>query len=242
MRRAARENAQLLALEAWQETGLGRYEDKIQKNLLNADKVPGPEILVPTAWTGDDGLTLVEHAPFGVIGAMIPITNPTSTVIGNAHRHGGGGQRGRLQRPSRREGVHEPHRAGPQRRDRRGRRPAQPGLRAGGADDRDGPGADAAPAGEPAHGDGRIGRRPGRDAERKAGDLRRPGQPAGGGRRDGRPGPGRARDRPRGLLRQQHRLHRREGDLRGGQSSPTSSSGRSSPTAATRSTPPRSRG
>ena len=84
MRRAARENAQLLALEAWQETGLGRYEDKIQKNLLNADKVPGPEILVPGAWTGDDGLTLVEHAPFGVIGAMVPITNPTSTVIGNA--------------------------------------------------------------------------------------------------------------------------------------------------------------
>ncbi len=84
VRRAARENAQVLALEAWQETGLGRYEDKIQKNLLNADKVPGPEILVPTSWTGDNGLTLVEHAPFGVIGAMVPSTNPTSTVIGNA--------------------------------------------------------------------------------------------------------------------------------------------------------------
>jgi acyl-CoA reductase-like NAD-dependent aldehyde dehydrogenase len=84
MRRAARENAQLLALEAWQETGLGRYEDKIQKNLLHADKTPGPEILGPSAWTGDDGLTLVEHAPFGVIGAMVPSTNPTSTVIGNA--------------------------------------------------------------------------------------------------------------------------------------------------------------
>jgi aldehyde dehydrogenase len=84
MRRAARENAQTLALEAWQETGLGRYEDKIQKNLLNANKTPGPEILVPSSWSGDDGLTLVEHAPFGVIGAMVPSTNPTSTVIGNA--------------------------------------------------------------------------------------------------------------------------------------------------------------
>jgi len=84
MRRAARESAQLLALEACQETGLGRYEDKIQKNLLNANKVPGPEALTPRTWTGDDGLTLVEYAPFGVIGAMIPSTNPTSTVICNA--------------------------------------------------------------------------------------------------------------------------------------------------------------
>jgi aldehyde dehydrogenase len=47
MRRAARENAQLLAREAWEETGLGRLEEKIQKNLLNADKVPGTEVLVP---------------------------------------------------------------------------------------------------------------------------------------------------------------------------------------------------
>jgi acyl-CoA reductase-like NAD-dependent aldehyde dehydrogenase len=83
MRRAARENAQLLAREAWEETGLGRFEDKIQKNLLNADKVPGTEVLVPTSWTGDHGLTLVEYAPFGVIGAIIPSTNPTSTIIGN---------------------------------------------------------------------------------------------------------------------------------------------------------------
>jgi aldehyde dehydrogenase len=84
MRRAARENAQLMAREAWQETGMGRYEDKIQKNLLNANKVPGPEILTARAWTGDDGLTLVEYAPYGVIGSIIPSTNPTSSVLCNA--------------------------------------------------------------------------------------------------------------------------------------------------------------
>jgi acyl-CoA reductase-like NAD-dependent aldehyde dehydrogenase len=84
MRRVMRENAQLLAQEAWQETGMGRYEDKIQKNLLNANKVPGTEILQPIAWTGDDGLSLIEYAPYGVIGAIIPSTNPTSTVICNA--------------------------------------------------------------------------------------------------------------------------------------------------------------
>ncbi|MGH2622018.1 MAG: aldehyde dehydrogenase family protein, partial [Anaerolineales bacterium] len=63
--------------------GLGRYEDKIQKNLLNANKTPGTEFLTPTVWTGDHGLTLVEWAPYGVIGAIIPSTNPTSTVICN---------------------------------------------------------------------------------------------------------------------------------------------------------------
>ncbi|MEE8391678.1 MAG: aldehyde dehydrogenase family protein [Anaerolineae bacterium] len=83
IRRVARENAQVLAYEAWQETGMGRYEDKIQKNLLNANKAPGTEILTPAAWTGDGGLTLVEYAPYGVIGAIIPSTNPTSSVICN---------------------------------------------------------------------------------------------------------------------------------------------------------------
>jgi acyl-CoA reductase-like NAD-dependent aldehyde dehydrogenase len=83
MRRAARENAQVLAMQAWQETGMGRYEDKIQKNLLNANKCPGTEILQPVSWTGDDGLTLIEYAPYGVIGGIIPSTNPTSTVICN---------------------------------------------------------------------------------------------------------------------------------------------------------------
>jgi acyl-CoA reductase-like NAD-dependent aldehyde dehydrogenase len=84
IRRSMRENAQVLAYEAWQETGMGRYEDKIEKNLLNANKAPGTEMLDPRAWTGDDGLTLVEYAPYGVIGSIIPSTNPTSTVICNS--------------------------------------------------------------------------------------------------------------------------------------------------------------
>jgi acyl-CoA reductase-like NAD-dependent aldehyde dehydrogenase len=84
IRRLMRENAQLLAHEAWKETGMGRYEDKIEKNLLNANKVPGTEILAPTAWSGDDGMTLVEYAPYGVIGAITPSTNPTSSIICNA--------------------------------------------------------------------------------------------------------------------------------------------------------------
>ena len=84
MRQAARENAQVLAHEAWQETGMGRYEDKIEKNLLVANKTPGTEDLKPLVFTGDHGLTLVERAPYGVIGAITPSTNPTSTILCNA--------------------------------------------------------------------------------------------------------------------------------------------------------------
>jgi aldehyde dehydrogenase len=84
MRQAATENAQVLARSAWQETGMGRWEDKQEKNLLVASRTPGTEALQASAWTGDRGLTLVERAPYGVIGAITPSTNPTSTIICNA--------------------------------------------------------------------------------------------------------------------------------------------------------------
>ncbi|MCL4395084.1 MAG: aldehyde dehydrogenase EutE [Chloroflexi bacterium] len=84
LRERLRENAQLLAWAAWRETGLGRYEDKIEKNLLVTNKTPGVEDLEPTAMSGDRGLTLLERAPFGVIGAITPVTNPTASVINNS--------------------------------------------------------------------------------------------------------------------------------------------------------------
>ncbi len=84
LRERLRENAQVLAWAAWRETGLGRYEDKVEKNLLNANKVPGIEDLEPIAWSGDRGLTLMERAPFGVIGSITPVTNPAATVMGNS--------------------------------------------------------------------------------------------------------------------------------------------------------------
>ncbi|MCB0027492.1 MAG: aldehyde dehydrogenase EutE, partial [Anaerolineales bacterium] len=83
MRQAGRQYATVLAEMAVSETGMGRVEDKTLKNILNADKAEGPEGLDTTAWTGDKGLTLVEYAPYGVIGALTPSTNPTSTVLCN---------------------------------------------------------------------------------------------------------------------------------------------------------------
>ena len=69
---------------AHEETGLGRAEDKTLKNLLVTNKTPGPEDLEPTAVSGDHGMTVTEFAPFGVIAAITPTTNPTSTIINNA--------------------------------------------------------------------------------------------------------------------------------------------------------------
>jgi acyl-CoA reductase-like NAD-dependent aldehyde dehydrogenase len=83
IRKRAAEDVHNLAKLAHEETGLGRIEDKIKKNLLVIHKTPGPEILQPTAFTGDDGLTLIERAPFGVIGSITPCTNPTETILNN---------------------------------------------------------------------------------------------------------------------------------------------------------------
>lgn len=84
MRTAAREHAEELAILAHEETGYGRVDHKIAKNLLAANKTPSVEDLHPTAYSGDDGLTLVETAPYGVIGSITPSTNPTATVINNS--------------------------------------------------------------------------------------------------------------------------------------------------------------
>ncbi len=83
IRRRSAEAVRTLADMAHEETGLGRATDKITKNLLVIHKTPGPEILRADAYTGDDGLTLVERAPYGVIAAITPSTNPTETIINN---------------------------------------------------------------------------------------------------------------------------------------------------------------
>ena len=72
MRKAAIDNATKLAQMAHDETGYGNVPDKIAKILLVANKTPGTEDIVPRVFTGDHGMTLVEQAPFGVIGSITP--------------------------------------------------------------------------------------------------------------------------------------------------------------------------
>jgi acyl-CoA reductase-like NAD-dependent aldehyde dehydrogenase len=83
IRRRTAEDVHTLSRMAFEETGLGRVDDKVKKNLLVIHRTPGVEILQPTCWTGDGGLTLEERAPYGVIGSITPCTNPTETIICN---------------------------------------------------------------------------------------------------------------------------------------------------------------
>lgn len=73
---------EVLAKLVYEETKLGRFEDKIAKHELAA-MTPGTEDLKTDAISGDDGLTIVEKGPFGLIGAITPVTNPTETIINN---------------------------------------------------------------------------------------------------------------------------------------------------------------
>ena len=84
MRKIILQNVDPLAKLAVEETRLGRYEDKIAKNILAAKKTPGCEDLSTEAQSGDDGLVLYEMGPFGVIAAITPTTNPTSTITCNS--------------------------------------------------------------------------------------------------------------------------------------------------------------
>ena len=84
IRRLTREEAPIMAELGVKETGMGKVEHKRLKHLLVANKTPGTEDIVSQAKTGDDGLTLVEMAPFGVVGAITPSTNPSETVICNS--------------------------------------------------------------------------------------------------------------------------------------------------------------
>ncbi|MGC9158012.1 MAG: aldehyde dehydrogenase family protein [Terracidiphilus sp.] len=78
------ENLERISRLAVEETGMGCYEHKLIKNRLAAEKSPGTEDLTTEAISGDNGLTLTELSPFGVIGAITPTTNPTETIICNS--------------------------------------------------------------------------------------------------------------------------------------------------------------
>ncbi len=83
LRKVATEQTETFSRMAVEETGMGRIDDKILKNRLVIEQTPGTEILRPISYTGDYGLTLIERAPYGVIGSITPCTNPTETIICN---------------------------------------------------------------------------------------------------------------------------------------------------------------
>lgn len=66
------------------ETKVGRLKHKIEKLETLGRRAPGTEFLTTQAYSGDRGLCVIEHAPFGVIGAITPVTHSLPTITGNA--------------------------------------------------------------------------------------------------------------------------------------------------------------
>ncbi|MCI8947704.1 MAG: aldehyde dehydrogenase EutE [Lachnospiraceae bacterium] len=83
IRKVSLEHAEDFSKRVREETGMGRYEDKIQKHISVINGTPGTECLKTEAISGDAGLMLEERGPFGVIGSITPSTNPTETMIHN---------------------------------------------------------------------------------------------------------------------------------------------------------------
>jgi acetaldehyde dehydrogenase (acetylating) len=84
MARAASASAEALARAAVDETGMGCFEDKIVKNRFAADDVLNYILPLRTAGVINEipGRGVTELAvPMGVVAALIPTTNPTSTAI-----------------------------------------------------------------------------------------------------------------------------------------------------------------
>jgi len=84
MAAAVTPRAEALARLAVDETGYGVVEDKIQKNLFSAQKVYNfirPMKTVGVIARHDDRRVVEIAEPFGVVAAVVPSTNPTSTAI-----------------------------------------------------------------------------------------------------------------------------------------------------------------
>ncbi len=67
-----------------EETKIGRLEHKIEKLKTLGERSLGVEFLTSEVFSGDHGLAVIEHAPFGVIGAITPVTHSLPTITGNA--------------------------------------------------------------------------------------------------------------------------------------------------------------
>jgi aldehyde dehydrogenase len=83
IRRICSDRAEELAKMELAETGLGRLDHKIDKLKL-VKNVLGLEAMRSEARTNPTGMCLIEHAPWGVIGMILPATHSAPTLASNA--------------------------------------------------------------------------------------------------------------------------------------------------------------
>jgi aldehyde dehydrogenase len=84
IRRISIEQCVELGTMEMEETKIGRLEHKIEKLKTLGERSLGVEFLRSEVFSGDHGLAVIEHAPFGVIGAITPVTHSLPTITGNA--------------------------------------------------------------------------------------------------------------------------------------------------------------
>ena len=84
IRRIAIEDAEELGQMEFTETKIGRLQHKIEKLKVLGEKVPGVEFMSSEVFSGDRGLAVIEHAPFGPIAAITPVTHSLPTIACNA--------------------------------------------------------------------------------------------------------------------------------------------------------------
>jgi aldehyde dehydrogenase len=83
IKKLAKDNAPEWGKMELDETRIGRLDHKIEK-LQILELVPGVEFLKTNAYSGGNGVCLDEAGPFGVIGAITPVTHSVPTLSANA--------------------------------------------------------------------------------------------------------------------------------------------------------------
>jgi propionaldehyde dehydrogenase len=83
IRDTGRANADEYGTMEFEETGLGKRDDNVSKN-VSACEVMGLEDLTPEVYAGDKGVTIIERLPVGVIASVHPVTNAAPSILFNA--------------------------------------------------------------------------------------------------------------------------------------------------------------
>lgn len=82
IKKMCRDKATVWGKLEFDETRIGRLEHKVEK-LQGIQNLPGTEWISPLGMSGDHGITMEENCPFGVIGAVTPVTHSIPTIACN---------------------------------------------------------------------------------------------------------------------------------------------------------------
>lgn len=81
LRKSMHDHANTFSQKALEETGMGRFDDKVIKHHNAAMATPGLEDLEKKSWAGDKGMVYEDYAPYGVVAAITPSTHPIPVLF-----------------------------------------------------------------------------------------------------------------------------------------------------------------